>query len=299
MTDLTTPKDHFILVPVDFSAASRNAMEYAIAMAKLFDSRILLMYALNENKFASIFTGGDNKHLIREGIEKKLEEFKNDLLGLWPNARVETKVEDGRPYKVVEEITENEMCDLVVMGTTGASGVELFMGSTTRRVLSNSNVPVVCVKERLENPSFKNIVLPIDLTKTSKQKVAWAMKLAKKFNSTIHVIMEVEEDEFLRNKVQANLNQIGHALEKEGINYVAKLLDDRKYPDHIGKDTIQYAEEVNADLIILMTQKEVSSVSAIFIGNYAEQVVNSSQKTPVISINPKKTTLFEGGEGFY
>lgn len=299
MTDLTTPKDHYILVPVDFSSTSRNAMEYAIAMAKLFDSRILLMYALNENKFASIFTGSDNKKLIREGIEKKLTELKEDLLQIWPQARVETKVEDGRPYKVVEEITEDEMCDLVVMGTTGASGVELFMGSTTRRVLSNSNVPVVCVKERRENPSFDNIVLPIDLTKTSKQKVAWAMKLAKKFHSTIHVIMEVEKDEFLRNKVNANLKQIESALEKEQISYISKLLDDRKYPDNIGQDTVQYAEEVNADLIMIMTQREVAGVSSIFIGNYAEQVVNSSQTTPVICINPKKTTLFEGSEGFY
>lgn len=299
MTDLTTPKDHYILVPVDFSTTSQNAMEYAIAMAKLFDSRILLMYALNESKFASIFTGSDNKKLIREGIEKRLEEFQNNLLTIWPEARVETRVGEGKPFKVVEDITEDEMCDLVVMGTTGASGVELFMGSTTRRVLSNSNVPVVCVKERRESPSFNNIILPIDLTKTSKQKVAWAIRLAKKFNSTIHLIMEVEKDEFLKNKVDANLKQIEAVMEKEGISYISKLLDDRKYPDNIGKDSVQYAEEVNADLIMIMTQREVSSVSEIFIGNYAEQVVKSSQSTPVICINPKKTTLFEGSEGFY
>lgn len=299
MNDLTTPKDHFIVVPVDFSPSSNNAMEYAIEMAKLFDNKIVLIYALNESKFASFFTGSDNKILLQEGIDNKLNQYKEHLLELWPSARVETKVEEGKPYQVIEAITEDPKCDLVVMGTNGSSGMERFMGSTTRRVMASSNAPVVAVKEKHENPSFDNIVMPIDLTKTSKQKVDWAIKLGKKFNSTIHVIMEVEKDEFLKNKVLANLNQIENVLAKNGIKYVAKLLDDRKYPEHIGKDTVQYAEEVKADLILIMTQQEMSSVSEIFIGNYAEQVVNSSQRTPVMSINPKKTTKFEGSVGFY
>ena len=299
MTDLTTPENHMIVVPVDFSPSSNNALEYAIEMAKLFNNKILLVYAMHESKFASIFTGSDNKKLLQEGISAKLDEYKKNIVKIWPNARVETRIDEGKPYKVIEQITEDPECDLVVMGTNGASGIDVFIGSTTRRVMSSANVPVVAVKEKRENPSFNNIVLPIDLTKTSKQKVDWAIKLAKKFNSTIHVIMEVEKDEFLKNKVQANLTQIEGVLRKNGIKYVAKLLDDLKYPDNIGQDTVQYAEEVDADLIIIMTQQEVSGVSQIFIGNYAEQVVNSAQRTPVMSINPKKTTKFEGSVGFY
>ncbi len=299
MTELTTPKDHKILVPVDFSESSHNAMQYAIAMAKLFDNEIVLLYALNEKRFASILTGSDTKQLIKEGIKSKLDESRDMILKMWPEARVALEVREGKPYKVVEKLTEQENVDLVVMGTNGESGIEKFIGSTTRRVMSSSHVPVVAVKRGKMDPTFENIVMPIDLTKTTKQKVNWAIKLAKKFNSTIHVISEVEKDVFLKNKLDKNLKQIEGILEENGIKFITKLLDDKRYPDHIGKDTTKYADEVGADLIIIMTQQEGSGLSQVFIGNYAEQIVAGADQTPVMSINPRKTTRFEGSEGFY
>ena len=299
MTDFNTPQNHKIIVPVDFSESSKHASEYAIEMAKLFNNELVLLYVLNEKRFASILTGSDTKQLIKDGIINKLENYKKELLELHPSARVSTSIQDGKPYKVIEDLTEQDDVDLVVMGTNGESGIERFIGSTTRRVMSSSHVPVVAVKEGKTNPSFNTIVLPIDLTKTSKQKVAWATRLAKKFDSTIHIISEVEKDKFLKNKLNLNLKQVESYIAEQGVKSVTKMLDDQRYPDHIGKDTIQYAEEIQADLIVIMTQQEIKGLSQVFIGNYAEQVVASSNQTPVISINPRKTTLFEGSEGFY
>ena len=299
MTDLTTPKDHSIIVPVDFSETSENAMDYAVAMAKLFDNQIILVNAISANSLSSIFTGTDTKKLIEDGIASKMQQYVETIMNIWPQARVSTHVEEGKPYKVITKLAEDTNADAIVMGVNGANRMERFIGSTTMRVMSHAHIPVIGVKEKKSAPTFRDIVMPIDLTKTSKQKVAWAAKLAQKFNSTVHVIMEVEKDEFLKNKVNANLNQVEQFLAKNGVKYVAKLLDDRKYPEHIGMDTIQYAEEVGADLIIVMTQQEAGSLSQFFMGNYFQQVVNSSQKTPVMSVNPLKTTKFEGSEGFY
>lgn len=300
MTDLITPKDHKIVIPVDFSESSYHAMEYAIHMAKVLEDEIVLVYVMNENRFASILTGSDTKKLIKQGIENKLSEYKEDILNLWPEAKVEIRFLEGKPYREIERITEEDLVDLVVMGTNGETGIERFVGSTTRRVMSSAHVPVITVKEKVEVPKFDTIVLPLDLTKSSKQKVAWAMRLAKKFDSTIHVICEVKKDEFLRNKIENNLNQVMGVLKENGIKNVCKLLDDLEYPEHLGKDTIKYSYHVDADLIIIMTQQESSGLSQIFIGNYAEQIANSADKTPVMSINPRKTTLTEGsGVGFY
>ena len=68
----------------------------------------------------------------------------------------------------------------------------------------------------------------------------------------------------------------------------------------MGKDTIKYAEEIDADLIIIMTKSETGKLSDLFVESYAEQVGNSSQKTPVMCINPKPTgSRSTGGSGFY
>ena len=60
------------------------------------------------------------------------------------------------------------------------------------------------------------------------------------------------------------------------------------------------ANIADADLIIIMTKSETGKLSELFVGSYAEQIVNSSQKTPVMCINPKSTgTRATGGSGFY
>jgi nucleotide-binding universal stress UspA family protein len=272
-------------------------MNYAVEMAKLFDDEIILLHVVSESIFSSIFTGSEHKRLMQDGIDGRLNGQREQILSAWPEARVKTITEEGKPYKIINRVAEERECDTIVMGVTGSHGIDVFVGSTTSRVIQSSTVPVIAVKEK-RTPKFDTIVLPIDLTKSSKQKVSWAIKFAQRYSSTVHVIMEVEKDEFLKNKVNANLKVVENYLKDAKVNYVSKLLDDRKYPDHIGKDTVQYAEEIEADLIMIMTQEELK-MRDLFMGSYAQQVVNSSQRTPVMAINPKKTTHFEGSEGFY
>ena len=293
MSDIKTPKNHTILVPVDFSLTSKNAMEYAVELAKLFGNKILLLNVLTSG-MTSFFMSDEQKALLKEGVQVKLDEFKKKILEQWPEAVVEYRIEEGgRPYKVINRVAKESNTDTIVMGTNGANGVEQFLGSTTSRTISSADVPVVAVKEHRANHTFDNIVLPIDLTKSSKQKLTWAMRFASKYDSTVHVIMEVEQDEFIKNKADANLAYIERVLKQNNVNFVTKILDDRRYPDHLGMDTIQYADEIDADLIMIMTHSE-RDFSQLFLGSYAKQVVNSSQSTPVMTVNPKKTFTYEG-----
>jgi nucleotide-binding universal stress UspA family protein len=209
-------------------------------------------------------------------------------------------VSEGKPFKVINQVAKDNKCDTIVMGTNGANGIEQFTGSTTSRVIKSSAIPVIAVKEKRTEPKFNKIVLPIDLTKTSKQKIDWAVKVGLKYNSTIHIIMELEKDELIERKIKANLKQAEGIFEKYGVKHKSHLLDDREYPDNLGKDTIKYAEEIDADLIMIMTKSETGKLSELFVGSYAEQIVNSSQKTPVMCINPKPTgSIATGGSGFY
>lgn len=300
MTDIKTPEDHIILVPMDFSDSSLNAVYYAVEMADLFDSEITLLHVLSNSTLQSLFTNDSEIALLRDKVRNKLEETKDEILAKWPAMRVNTMVAEGKPYKVINRVATENKTDTIVMGTNGVNGMETFTGSTTSRVLKISKIPVIAVKEKQTNPKFDKIVLPIDLTKTSRQKIDWAVKIGMKYNSTIHIIMELDNDELAMKKIKANLLQAEGIFKKYGINYKSRLLDDHKYPDNLGKDTIQYAEEIGADLILIMTKSETAKFSELFVGSYAEQIVNSSQKTPVMCINPKPTgALITGGSGFY
>lgn len=300
MIDIKTPQDHIILVPMDFSDSSINAVYYAVEMANLFDSEVTLLHVLSKSTLSGLFINASEIALLRDKVRKKLEDFKAEILKKWPTIKVNTLVSEGKPFKVINEVAKDNKCDTIVMGTNGANGIEQFTGSTTIRVIKSSAIPVIAVKEKRTEPKFDKIVLPIDLTKTSKQKIDWAVKVGLKYNSTIHIIMELDKDELIEKKIKANLNQAEGIFSKYGVKYESHLLDDREYPDNLGKDTIKYAEEIDADLIIIMTKSETGKLSDLFVGSYAEQVVNSSQKTPVMCINPKPTgSRTTGGSGFY
>jgi nucleotide-binding universal stress UspA family protein len=294
MTDIKTPEDHIILVPVDFSESSTNALTYAVEMAKLFENEITLVNAVSKG-MKSLFINDTQKELLKEGINLRLNKYKEDILAGWPNGKVNIVIEEGKPYKVIAKIAEEQKCDTIIMGTNGANGIDQFVGSTTSRVISVANCPVIAVKMKSDKPTFNNIVLPIDLTKSSKQKVNWAIKLALKYNSTVHIIMEVDNDEFIKHKIELNLKQVEQAMRDNNVKFITKMLDDRKYPDNLGMDTIKYADEVGADLIMIMTQAE-GGLKELFVGSYAQQIVNSGQKTPVMCINPIKTYSYVGLE---
>ncbi len=76
------------------------------------------------------------------------------------------------------------------MGTNGASGCRTnYMGSTTSRVIKSSTIPVIAVKEKKSvHLSLIHIVMPIDLTKTSRQKIDWAVKLGKQYTILLSIL---------------------------------------------------------------------------------------------------------------
>lgn len=290
MDSIKTPKDNIILVPTDFSTASNNAMDHAVSIAELFDNEITLMYVVEESFFHSLFSGHMEKSVMMDKINSQLEEKANQIRKKYPKIMVNTLIREGKPYKQIIEVSQSIACDSIVMGFNGLAGVEHFMGSTTLKVLKSASVPVVIVKDIPSSTKYKKIVLPIDLTKESRQKVSWAVHLAHKYDSEIHVIMEVEDDAFLKKKVRASLNQVEGILTKKNVRFVSKLLDDQNYPEHFGKDIIKYTEEVDADLVIIMTQNE-GGVLDFFVGSFAQQIIDGTKRTPIMAINPKETAL--------
>ncbi|MFT5155936.1 MAG: nucleotide-binding universal stress UspA family protein, partial [Bacteroidia bacterium] len=237
--------------------------------------------------FSSIFSGSMEKSVMLDTINTRLNEKAAEVRKKYPKLTVNTLIREGKVYTQIIEASNNMACDSIVMGFNGLTGIEHFMGSTTLRVLKSTTVPVVIIKDQPSSTNYEKIVLPIDLTKESRQKVDWAVHVAKKYNSEIHVIMEVETDEFYMNRVKASLMQVEKILTKNNVRHVTKLLSDSEYPERFGGDIIQYSEEIKADLIMIMTQKE-AGVLDFFLGSFAQQVIDGTKRTPIMAINPKE-----------
>lgn len=285
---MTQTKKNVMLVPVDFSEISLNAVEHAAQTAKHFDNDLVLLSIVEEYLLTSLFSFGNNEEkeaLAREKTMPELEKLAAEIFEKY-GIHCKTEVKVGRIYKTVIETAEEYHCDCIIMGTHGASGFTRILGSNAGKVINYSNVPVIVVKNSRVNNAYKNIVFPLDLTAESKQKVKMAIHLGKSYHSTIHILYNKVSDEFLNNKMIANLRQVENIFVENGIEYTVKEVDESS--SDFAEETLKYAEYSQADLIMIMTQSEDKAITEYLIDTYSQRIVNAEGTVPVMCVNPNR-----------
>ncbi len=282
---MDTPKKNIILVPTDFSDVANHALEFAIGAAKAFNDSIMLLFIHDiGNAITSLFsTNLDNPQhqMIHEAAQARYDSLKHEI---WDkhNIMVNFTIKDSHQiYKTIVDTAEELECESIIMGSHGIHGTKHIIGTNASRVISHAKIPVVVVKNRPFGEGYKSIVFPVDVHVETRQKISWAIDLAKKFNSTIHVISYKKHDEFLRQMVAGNMHRVEKRFDEAGVKYTVRTLESSA---HFEKETIKYAVEINADLILTVTQPE-SGFAEFIIGSSTQQIVNHSP-VPVMTLTP-------------
>ncbi|HZE68156.1 MAG TPA: universal stress protein [Pyrinomonadaceae bacterium] len=138
-----------ILVPVDFSPCSVNALRVAVAMASP-DGDITLLHVVDEHFVndavaASLGTVDDIRNRLRDQAELN---FSTMMEGLEVGSvDIERMIVVGVPFTEILKIARDLDLPMIVMGVRGRSTPpeELLFGSTAEKVLRGSRVPVLCV----------------------------------------------------------------------------------------------------------------------------------------------------------
>lgn len=277
-----------IAVPTDFSESASVAMDYAVDMAKRFKADIALIHVLEEGAYAGIFSpGSKTEYVEREQAQLRLQEEAHKLEKAH-GVSVSQHVRTGRIYDQIIEAARDAEADIVVMGTHGVSGwAEFFVGSNAFRVVTQSACPVLSIQGHAKKQGFKNIILPMDRTPETRQKVRFAAAMAKKYGSTIHIgSMLLDDNEEIRYDFAKKIKQVTDYLDREGIAHEENTL----IGDNLATMAMNYAESKKGDLMVIMTEQEYN-LTGFLVGPYAQQIVNHC-KIPVLSISP------EEGEGF-
>lgn len=274
-----------ILVPTDFSEVASSALGHAIKVAQTYKNEITLLNIVDEGLFGGIFSGGNQTELVKEAVQNRLKTIAEEVKTKH-GITVHTRIDSGRIYKTISNIANEENFDSIIMGSHGANGLEQVVGSNASRTIQYAEVPVVVVKNHSMGDGYKKIVMPMDLSIESRQKTDWAIHVAKKFNSEIHVAYQGSSDEFTQNRIKANIKAVENKLAQNGVNFKAVEIED-KLLENYATEIMKYAESVNADLIMVMTDLDLG-ITDILLGTYTQQIVNRSN-TPVMCIHPKQT----------
>lgn len=279
-----------ILVPVDFSDISRHALYHAVEVAKHFNNQLALLHIMEDGLFRGLLSFGksDEKEKIEKEALSNLNELAQDIKKVH-GVNASTHVREGKVYKMIAEAADALKCDSIIMGSNGASGMEKIIGSNASRVIMQTNVPVVVVKSAQTANSYKNIVFPLDLTMESRQKISWAIHLGKAYQSTIRILTYHTDDEQGNTRLTAALRQVENMLEDKGIKFTRHILNN--LDASFAEETLKYAEAINADLILVMTHQEDLGLGEYLMGTEAQQIVNKSERIPVMCVKPRRTGI--------
>ena len=139
-----------ILVPIDFSEYSKNALQYAITLARQFSSEVILVYVVEpivypaDLGFGQMTMPNIEPELAQRG-KAGLDQLVKDSVTGEISAR--TVVRTGRPFVEILTTAKDEHIDLIVIATHGHSGVEhLIFGSTAEKVVKRARCPVLMVR---------------------------------------------------------------------------------------------------------------------------------------------------------
>jgi len=272
-----------ILVAVDFSICSINALEHAISIANKAESDVEMMFVIKPESTRDMFTEGPQT--LMDMVKDKFDELVEKYKPMMGKRKLLYIIKEGKIYREIVREAERKDVSLVMTGTHGASGFEEFwIGSNAFRIVSASSKPVITIRGGVSiNRHLERIVLPLDSTPETRQKVPFTAYMAKIFDAEVHILrVYTSKVQAIVRRIDSYSEQVITHLEEENIKYVLESV----YADNLTDATIEYALKVNANLISIMTEQETTAKNLI-LGPYAQQMVNHSP-IPVLSIHPKE-----------
>lgn len=286
-----------IVVPIDFSEQSLIALSQSYNLAKLTGAEITILHVIEQmGPVARYFSKEVDGDHIRKTIEKKMHQLAEETekkTGIKVNSLVAAK---GTAYDKINEVAEMLDAEFIIMGTHGAENLKKrFIGSNASRVIREATCPVITIKGDHHRDGCHNIVVPLDLTKETKEKISFALHLASLYKDvTLRLVSILQtDDEFIVNKLTRNINQVKEFVEQHHVKVTAEMIKGKPGEIRLADQILDYAKKVDADLIMIMTQQE-QDWSKLFIGSSAQHIITHSE-IPVCSIIPsmkKDMTVF-------
>ncbi len=289
-------RNHYnnILVPTDFSEQSLLALEQSYPLARSINVEITLLHVIqdaNSPFILSIFTkniSDDEKDQYEETCLARLIQIcesatKNSGI------KVNPLLLKGKVVEKITEIATDIYARFIVMAANSSDPDQKksFIGSTSAGIVSEAPCPVLTFNGNNIRENFDTIILPLDLTKGTSQKLNKAIEIAKYYNSTVRIVsVLLTDEEDVVSKLNLQLREAKNYIEKRDIYCTVHVINGDKAVGNLVSFILEYAYEENADLIMIMTQQE-DNWRDRFIGNTAQEVISQS-RIPVLSVVPKR-----------
>ena len=298
-----------ILLPLDLSAHSFQALPTAEALARLGGATLHLLHVAEpiayptDLGYAPVLSG-EVEAGLHQGTRQRLEELVNDLKARGFTAEARLRV--GRPFLEIAEAARAAAADLVVVTTHGFTGLKhVLLGSTAERVVRHAPCPVWVVRrpapaaESAATPggaepgfTLRRVLMPTDFSEPSREALAYAQAVAARFEAELllaHVterpyvdpnLAEIDTQAFEDNARQSAQQQLDKAvagLRAAGLRASGRLLTGVPW-----NEVAELARREAVDLIVAGT-RGFTGLKHILLGSTAERILRHAP-CPVVVV---------------
>jgi nucleotide-binding universal stress UspA family protein len=280
-----------ILVATDFSPVSNRALDYAVSLARRYDSHIYLTHVISLDAYPlaapEVTVGLVNSQ--RREAENKIQEMV--FSGRLQDVPHDILIEEGALWPAIESVIEKQEIDLVVVGTHGVGAVEkVIIGSGAEQIFRQSTCPVLTVGPAVDGGAtpdvvFKHILFATDFGLGAEREAAYAFSIAQEHDATVtllHVARHLDD-----------YSDVGVTLKKEAITHELQELVPSgaeawcqiQFRMAIGdpaSELLRFAKEDKADLIVMGAKKRAGLAGHV-PGTTAYKVVSKAH-CPVLTV---------------
>jgi len=265
-----------ILITWDFTEKSNVALEHGVNLNRDLKTDVHLL------------------HIVKKA--KEIDEAKSKFDETIPelekkhNTKINAIIKEGTIFTTISEVATEMHAEMVILGTHGLKGMQKLIGSWALKVISGSRVPFVVVQASPKSLGFQKVVFPLDFHMENKEKISWISHVAKIYNSKFYIIKQKTGDAKFQKNIQSNLHFAKKFLDNNKINYDIKSAEGKL---GFTAETIEYANEIQADMILIMTTKDIN-IADYVMGAHEQQIISNKYEIPVMCINPRPGKISGG-----
>ena len=256
-----------ILVPIDFTPVTENALRYAIGLTSVMAQEIILFHVTTAEKENEEALSKLNKLCIKYSTDK-----------VTPSAIVRC----GSYFDLIGDTATEIEASLIVMGTHGIKGMQRIIGSHAMKVITHSSTPYIVVQHE-PFKEVRKILVPVDFTREVKQMLPFLTSMAEYFKATLLLISESSKDSFIQNKIDLNISYFQSYLADNNIPFAMlnSNFSSNKYK------VIMSEVEKNAIDMIVATIDSETGLTDYIMGVEEQKIVANEAEVPVLCINTK------------
>ncbi len=272
-----------ILVPLNFTPHSANALIFAIELMGSMKASITCLHVIEDPGIViSNFLSKELYEKIRREAEIKLLEFTKNVLGE-KSIMFDIIISKGKVYKSILDTIDLANINYVVMGKSDSLETNNFKtGTNSRHMITNAQVPVILVGSKVPK-SINNLLFPLDLNKPVRGKIERLLEIIENFETKVNIItLSRNDSEEVQEQLTTKINKIKEIFLEQNITCEIKVITSKK---PITKTFENIVNESGVNMVFLMTQQETDTIEQ-FIGSTAHQIINKSS-IPTITVRPE------------